>query len=112
MRNDADRLRDILDAITAIESRTSDGRNTFDTDPLIRVWVIHHLLIIGEAASRLTKSLTDASTSIPWPQIVGLRNILVHQYFGVDHNLVWGIVERDLLPLEQSITQLLASLNP
>lgn len=111
MRNDADRLRDILDAITAIESRTSDGRHSFDTDPLIRVWVIHHLLIIGEAAARVSKQLTESSTQVPWPQIVGLRNILVHQYFGVDHNLVWGIVERDLPFLKASVSRLLSSIS-
>ena len=111
MRSDADRLRDVLDAIFAIESRTGTGRDSFDSDPLIRVWVIHHLLILGEAAARLSDDVTESTADIPWPKIVGLRNILVHQYFGIDHDLVWGIVVRELPDLKQRIERLLKSMS-
>jgi len=51
MRSDEDRLRDVLDAIEAIQTRAGSDRTLFDADELIRVWCLHHLIIIGEAAA-------------------------------------------------------------
>jgi uncharacterized protein with HEPN domain len=81
MRREAERLQDILDAIVAIERYASQGRQAFDEQELIQVWVIHHLQIIGEAASSLSGDLMNRYSSVPWAQIVAFRNVVVHEYF-------------------------------
>ncbi|MFP4411866.1 HepT-like ribonuclease domain-containing protein [Coleofasciculus sp.] len=73
MRREAERLQDILDAIAAIERYASQGRQAFDEQELIQVWVIHHLQIIGEAASSLSGDLMNRYSEVPWAQIVAFR---------------------------------------
>lgn len=96
MRDDRQRLTDILDAIRQIERYANRGRRAFEQDELIHTWMIHHIQIIGEAASKLTASFRKSHQDIPWPQIIKMRHVLVHDYFGIDLAEVWTAVERDL----------------
>jgi uncharacterized protein with HEPN domain len=64
---------------------------------------VHHLQVIGEAAANISDEFTKAHPEIPWPKIIGMRNILVHHYFGIDLNVVWSAVEDDLPPLEANL---------
>jgi uncharacterized protein with HEPN domain len=107
VRDPQERLRDILDAIDGIERYAARGRDAFDQDELIQVWIVHHLQIIGEAAAQLGRDFHDAHPEVPWPQIVAMRNILVHEYFGVDLGEVWNAVERDLPGFKRAIEGLL-----
>jgi uncharacterized protein with HEPN domain len=75
MRREAERLQDILDAIAAIERYASQGRQAFDEQELIQVWVIHHLQIIGEAANSLSGDLMNRYSEVPWAQIAS-NNLL------------------------------------
>jgi uncharacterized protein with HEPN domain len=111
MRRDAERLQDILDAIAAIERYADQGRQAFDEQELIQIWFVHHLQIIGEAANSLSSDLTDQYSDVPWAQIVGFRNIVVHEYFRVSLNLVWVIVQNNLPPLKLTIEQMLEKLG-
>ncbi len=107
MRTNNDLLLDILDAINAIEKYASHGRENFDSDELIQVWILHHLLIIGEACRIMPKEIYDADPTIPWKGIIGMRNILIHQYFSIDADIVWEMVIRDVPILKKNITRLL-----
>jgi uncharacterized protein with HEPN domain len=107
MKDDGERLSDILEAIERVEKYAARGREAFASDELIQVWVIHHLQIIGEAARALSQVLRDEHPEVPWSQIIGMRNILVHHYFGVDVAIVWSVVERELPPLKRQIESLL-----
>lgn len=78
MRDDRDRLQDILDAVAAIRSRCGRDRAHFDGDELLRVWCLHHLQLIGEAASGLSEDLRQRHGEVPWREIVGVRNVIVH----------------------------------
>jgi uncharacterized protein with HEPN domain len=98
VRDAAARLGDILESIAAIRRHAWRGRAVFEADELVQVWIVHHLQIIGEAAARLDPGLRAAS-SAPWAGIIGMRNILVHRYFGIDRDAAWAVVERDLDPL-------------
>jgi uncharacterized protein with HEPN domain len=65
VRRDEERLRDILDAIGRIEREAARGRQAFDTDELVQVWMIHHIGVIGEAARALTAPLRERHPDIP-----------------------------------------------
>jgi uncharacterized protein with HEPN domain len=103
MRSDKDRLLDILEAIEKIETRTSPGREAFDSDEMLQVWVIHHLQIIGEAAAHISSQFQREHPEIPWGNIIGMRHILVHGYFQIDLTIVWKAVERDLPDLKDHV---------
>ena len=107
MRDDRTRLNDMLEAIERIRRQSDKGRDAFDRDELVQTWIVHHLQILGEAAARLSPELR-ARAQVPWNSIVGMRNILVHAYFQIDHEAVWRVVERDLGPLEAEIRRVLA----
>jgi uncharacterized protein with HEPN domain len=72
MRDPKERLRDILDAIARIERYASRGREAFEHDELIQVWIFHHIQIIGEAAANLGRDFHEAHPEVPWPQIVAI----------------------------------------
>jgi uncharacterized protein with HEPN domain len=103
MRDEKERILDILEAIERIQKYAARGREAFDHDELIQNWIVHHLQIIGEAAANISDEFADAHPEIPWPKIIGMRNILVHHYFGIDLNVVWSAVENDLPPLEGNL---------
>ena len=111
MRDDRERLLDILEAIERIEKYTSKGREVFEDDELIQTWVVHHLEIIGEATRALSSEVKQNYPKTPWTQIAGMRNILVHQYFGVDSSAVWNAVDRDLPTLKGQVEAMLAALS-
>ena len=90
MRRDQQRLNDILEALDWI-ARVIAGRTESDflADETLCYAVAQKLTVIGEAVARLSPEITTRHSSVPWPDIVGLRNILVHEYFGIYWPLVW-----------------------
>jgi len=107
MRGERVRLLDIQEAIERIEKYATQGQETFEQEELIQTWIVHHLQIIGEAARGLSSDLKNQHPEMPWPKIIGMRNILVHHYFGIDVDVVWAVVERDLPDLKLRIETLL-----
>jgi uncharacterized protein with HEPN domain len=111
MRPTPERLQDILDSIHSIEKYVSRGFDAYTQDELIQVWIIHHIQIIGEAAANVPSAIRDQYPEIPWPDIVAMRNVLVHQYFGIDLNEVWDTVTTDLPILKGYMERILTSLH-
>jgi len=111
VRTDRDRLQDAVEAIDRCLSRAEGGRAAVDADPLVQVWMVHHLEILGEACRALTEPLRQAHPDVPWAAIVGMRNVLVHDYFGIDLEEVWSTVERDLPPLRAQFMIVTTSLG-
>jgi len=111
VRDPQARLEDVLEAIGNIERYASRGRDAFERDELIQSWCVRHLQIIGEAARGLPQEVKDKATGIPWARIVGMRHILVRDYFGIDTNAVWDAVESDLPSLKRRVETLLRSLR-
>jgi uncharacterized protein with HEPN domain len=108
LRNDRDRLRDILRAIDRIFEGTVAGRVAFEADVKLQVWVLYHLQIIGEAARGLSEDLRRRHPDPVWSKAIGLRNILVHHYFEIDERLVWQVIERDLPSFRELVVETLA----
>ena len=111
MREDRERLLDIRDAIERIERYSARGRAAFDAEELVQTWIVHPLQIIGEAARGLTQPFRLTHPEIPWIQIVGMRNVLVHSYFDLDLDEIWVAVERSVPELKAQVAVLLAALE-
>lgn len=111
MRDPRERLRDVLEAVERIERYAARGREVFEGDELIQSWFVRHLQIIGEAVRTLPADVRDRAPDIPWSKIIGMRHILVHDYFEIDANAVWEAVERDIPELKRHIKALLDSLD-
>lgn len=107
MRDDRAWLLDILEALLKIEKYAAKGEQEFYKEELIQVWIIHYIQIAGEAANQLSDSLKKNHTEIPWKGIIGMRNLLVHQYFGLDLDEIWDTVSTDLPVLKEKIQELL-----
>lgn len=107
MRDDLERLYDIEDAILKIERYSLEGRPVFDKNELVQTWIIHNLLIIGEASSKVSNDFQNKYPNIPWKKIIGMRNILIHHYFGINLDRVWSVVENDLTVLKAEIAGIL-----
>jgi uncharacterized protein with HEPN domain len=110
MRDDRQRLLDVQEAIERIERRAPRSRASFEGNDLLQVWIVYHLQIIGEAVRSLSEDLREAHPDVPWRQIIGMRNILVHRYFGIDAAAVWSVVERDLPQLRAAVDAMLGEL--
>lgn len=108
--NERDRLylRHVLDAIGAIESFTSEGRGLFMSDRKTQSAVVRQIEIIGEAVKQLSPALTGSEPAVPWRQIAGTRDRLIHAYFNVDLDAVWAMVQDDLPQLKADVARLLA----
>jgi uncharacterized protein with HEPN domain len=101
-------VADIIDAIQAIDGYTAGlTREQFLGDRLRLDAVIKNLTVIGEAAGRVPASVVDASPQIPWARMRAMRNVVVHEYFGIDDDLLWGTVTDDLKPLVALLATLL-----
>ena len=107
MRNPAERPRDILGAIAAIERHLDGDKTEFERDELRQAWFLRHLQIIGEAARALPMEVRTMAPGIPWPKIIGMRNVLVHGYFDIDTDIVWQAVTNDVPALKSAILSLL-----
>jgi uncharacterized protein with HEPN domain len=71
---------------------------------MLQVWVIHHLQIIGEATRGISQYTKDRYPDVPWAQINALRNILVHEYFGLNMQQVWMMTQKELPVLERQLS--------
>jgi uncharacterized protein with HEPN domain len=111
VRDPRERLRDMLEAIAAIERHLDRGRAAYEQDELLQGWFVHNLQIIGEAARALPDDVRALASNITWPEIIGMRNVLVHGYFNVDSDLVWEAASRDARALKPQIQELLQRLE-
>lgn len=104
MRDDAARLRDMLEAIDRINLYATDSNLPQE---VLDTWIVHHLQILGEAARGISDTVRLKLPTVPWRQIIAMRNILVHNYFGIDHEAVAQVVRQDLPQLRLAITHAL-----
>lgn len=102
------RLEDIDEAIDLIFQYTNGlNYNSWKEDRKTIDAVIRNLEIIGEAATHIPSEILEKYADIPWAQMKGIRNVLVHEYFGVDVEVLWRTIKEDLPSLKNNIQQLL-----
>ena|SRR3989339_1186809 len=104
-------LKDILDSIDKIEIFTKGfSWDDFFVDVKTIDAVIRNLEIIGEAANNMPESLKLEYNNVPWIEIVGMRNKIVHEYFGVDNEILWDTIKNDLPDLKLKIQKIYSKL--
>ncbi|MEQ8971197.1 HepT-like ribonuclease domain-containing protein [Coleofasciculus sp. E2-BRE-01] len=111
MKNQILYLTNIQDCIQAIENYTHEGKQAFFTNKMMQDAVIRNLEIIGEATKRLSEEIITNYPNVPWRQMAGLRDVLIHDYLKVDLEEVWLVVETDIPPLKVQIQQILDTLT-
>lgn len=103
------RLQHMLDSASAISSFIKGkNRSNLDSDRLLLSGILRELEIIGEAAGKVSQQTQDCFQDVPWKQMVGMRNRLIHAYFEVDHDIVWNTVTQ-FVPSLATILQKIVS---
>jgi uncharacterized protein with HEPN domain len=106
-------LHDIIEASKAIEKYLLNvEKSTFMASDLLQSAVLHKLMIIGEACSKVPKDLRDKYPKVEWKQIIGFRNIAVHAYFSVNLDIVWKAATVESKILSQQIAEILQNEFP
>lgn len=103
-------LDDILEASRKIRTYTAGlSLADFQADEKTVDAVVRNLEIIGEAIKKLPAEIRDTHPDIPWRKIAGLRDILIHQYFGIDLEIIWEVVETKLPSLTSRVAEILSA---
>lgn len=107
MRSDRARLLDIDEAVQRIREKLPSIKEEFIRSDLLQVWVLYHIQVIGEAANGISPEFQKQHQEIPWKDIIAMRHLLVHQYFGIDLEEVWSTAQQDLPQLQKKISLML-----
>lgn len=112
LQNDFIRLQHIFDAIEEIEKYTLDvSFSDFEQNSMMLHASVRQLEIIGEASNHLSKEIIATYQTVEWKQIIGFRNLLIHEYFGVDIAVVWNVIQFDLPHLKNEIIIIISDLK-
>ena len=110
-RDDSVYLRHILDAMVRLSGYLNGvDEAAFLAQPLLQDGAIRQIEVMGEAVKNLSQPLREQFSHVPWQDIAGMRDKLIHQYFGVDLEKVWLTAVRDMPVLQPEITKILANL--
>ena len=110
MKDDRLYLEHIIECIGKIEAYVVEGKESFLQDPKTQDAVLRNLQILTESTKRLSGSLKDTHPEVDWPEVARFRNVLVHDYLGIDLLRVWDIVQGDLPDLKRKVGPILKGL--
>jgi uncharacterized protein with HEPN domain len=104
---DVARIQHMLDSTNAIASFIKGkNRKCLDTDRLLLSGIIRELEILGEAAGKVSQHSKDLFPSLPWKQLIGMRNRLIHAYFDIDHDIIWKTITESLPALVDKLEEM------
>lgn len=104
MSDDEVYLRHILECLERIEAYTAGGREDFMRSHMAQDATVRNLEVVGEATKRLSPEIRSAHPEIPWRNMAQMRDVLIHDYMGVDLEIVWEVVENRLRPLRYHLS--------
>lgn len=110
MRDAKQRILDMLRAIGRIEAHVGLDEVRFRADEVLQGYLVYQLMIVGEAAYKMPEDVRQRYTEVPWKSISGLRQVLVHGYFAIDLDVVWGVVAQDLPTLKVQLELIMSEL--
>jgi uncharacterized protein with HEPN domain len=102
----------MLDCLGRIAEYTNKERYRFDTSRLVQDAVIRNLQTLAESSQRLSSEIKSSEPQIPWRELAGFRNVIVHGYLGIDLGAVWLVVEQDLPPLTEALNRMAKPYGP
>lgn len=111
MKDDRVYLRHILECLDAIERYVADGRDNFLRDRKTQKATLRELQELAESTQRLSSRAKELHGDVPWTAIAGFRNVLVHDYLGLNLERIWSIVERDLPAFRPAVEAMLDELG-
>ena len=100
------------DCLERIDEYTGRERASFEDSRLVQDAVIRNLQTLAESSQRLSSEIKSTEAQIPWRELGGFRNVIVHGYLGIDLGAVWLVIEKDLPPLSEALARMAASLAP
>jgi uncharacterized protein with HEPN domain len=101
----------MLDASSLIATYIEPGHEAFVAESMRQDAVVRQLEIIGEAAKRISLELRSKHPSVPWRRIAGLRDVLIHQYMGIDIEAVWEVARREIPQLRKDIEAIVIAID-
>ena len=105
-RDDNVYIEHMLESIRRIETNVSGGQESFLASHTLRDAVLRNLQTLAEASQRLSDTLKQTQPLIPWREIAAFRNVLVHNYLGIDLDTVWMVIQRDIPSLKQALVSM------
>lgn len=106
MRNHVQRLEDMLECMDLIIEHMPPDRGAYDSNIVLRYFLLKQVEIIGEAAYKLDRGFKDRHPEVPWKKIEGARHIFVHDYFDLDWSILWDILVLHIPPLRERISSM------
>ncbi len=104
-------LEHMRECLNRIHEYTNAERTRFDTSRLVQDAVIRNLQTLAESSQRLSSELKATEPQVPWRELAGFRNVIVHGYLGIDLEAVWLVVEQDLPPLTEALSRMTMRLD-
>lgn len=109
---DKQRILHMLECIDEINQATKElNREDFIRNSVVRIATVKWIEIIGEASVHITTSTKEKFVDVNWNEIRGLRNIVVHEYFGIQYNIIWEVVTEHLPKLKQQLIEILKKID-
>ena len=108
---DAIYLEHVAERIRRIEEAAETGREAFEASHVLQDAIIRNFEVIGEAVKQLSPELREAHPNVPWQRVAGFRDVLIHDYMGVDLDEVWNVIDKDLPRLKQTVNEMRAGLG-
>jgi uncharacterized protein with HEPN domain len=112
-KDDLIRMTHMLQAAReALKFASGKERSDLDKDRMLLLSLVKSIEIIGEAASRVTSETRETATKIPWPDIIAMRNRLIHVYFNINLDRVWDTITNDIPPLVKELENIISQEEP